>query len=477
MRMLCLLLFSSVWWTASGVELPKIRVAGDQRGFVTESGTPFIPVGVNYFRPHTGWAPQVWKKFDVEATAGDFKKLKELGFNCVRVFLSYGSFCTEPGIVKPEGFEKFDRFLELAENAGIYVHPAGLDHWEGPPTWPTGIEEEKNVAALEQFWKTFVARYRGRSVVFAYDLKNEPEVGWDNATLRTAWNIWLQKQELEPEALARKWGYTNQLKQGEIPTPAQDPLLGNIALKAYQDFREYLADEWTRRQSAAIRAADPKALVTVGLIQWSVPALIPAGSRHYAAFRPQRQAAWLDFLEIHFYPLERGVFGYRNEEEELANLAYLEAILREVAKPGKPVVLAEFGWYGGGKPTFGGGGVPAATQEQQAQYCRRLVQSSAGWACGWLNWGMFDHPGAGDCTELIGLFTADGELKAWGTEFGRLARFYQGKKLPLPALGPRPELNWNDCVLKAQAGHDFRREYFQAFQKDKTRLDQFPIKE
>ena len=27
-------------------------------------------------------------------------------------------------------------------------------------------------------------------------------------------------------------------------------------------------------------------------------------------------------------------------------------VVREVARPGKPVVLAEFGWYGGGKPKF-----------------------------------------------------------------------------------------------------------------------------
>jgi len=475
MRIIGLLFLAGLLSTGQGAELPRIKVAADQRGFVAESGTPFLPVGMTYFRPYTGWAPQVWKKFDAEATARDFKRLKELGFNCVRVFLSYGSFCTNSGSLLPEGLEKFDQFLHAAEEAGIYVHPAGLDHWEGPPTWPTGIEEEQNLLALEWFWKSFAARYRGRSVIFAYDLKNEPEVGWDNPSLRQGWNEWLKQKQLDPGALGKAWGITNELKSGEIPTPVQATNLGAVAMGAYQDFREHLADEWTRRQAAAIKAADPTALVTVGLIQWSVPALLPAGPRHYSAFRPQRQAPWLDFLEIHFYPLERGVFGYRNEEEELANLAYFEAVMREVVKPGKPVVVAEFGWYGGGKPTFGGGGIPASTQEQQAKYCRRLVQASAGLACGWLNWGMYDHPGAGDCTELIGLFTADGKLKAWGSEFSRLARSYQGKRLAEPHLGLRPALDWDACVLTAQAGNDFRRLYFQAFMKDQPRLAQFPL--
>ncbi len=474
MRALLLLVLLAAPTLAVAGDLPRIKVAADHKGLVTEAGAPFIPVGVNYFRPHTGWAPQVWKQFDADATARDFKKLKELGFNCVRVFLSYGSFCTESGLVKPAGLEKFDRFLAAAEQAGIYVHPTGLDHWEGSPQWPAGVEEEANLVALERFWKIFAGTYRGRPVILGYDLKNEPEVGWDNATLRAGWNAWLQKQDDDPARWKQKWGCTNELKRGEIPTPAQEPGLGQTAIRAYQDYREHLADEWTRRQSAAIKAADPKALVTVGLIQWSVPALLPAGPRHYSGFHPQRQAAWLDFLEIHFYPLERGVFGYRDGTEELANLAYLEAVLREVAKPGKPVVFAEFGWYGGGKPTFGGGNLPAATQEQHARYCRRVVQASAGFVCGWLNWGMYDHPGAGDCTELIGLFTADGNLKAWGTEFSRLARFYQGKKLSAPRLTSRPDLDWDACRLTAQAGHDFRREYFKAFQQDKARLEHFP---
>jgi len=34
----------------------------------------------------------VWKQFDADTTRKDFARMKELGVNCVRVFLSYGSF-------------------------------------------------------------------------------------------------------------------------------------------------------------------------------------------------------------------------------------------------------------------------------------------------------------------------------------------------------------------------------------------------
>ena len=98
----------------------------------------------------------------------------------------------------------------------------------------------------------------------------------------------------------------------------------------------------------AIKSADPLALVTVGLIQWSVPVLL-AGPWQYSGFRPERWRPLLDFMEVHFYPLARGFYEYAGTEDEARNLAYLESVVREVARCGKPTVIAEFGWYGGGK--------------------------------------------------------------------------------------------------------------------------------
>ena len=450
----------------AGETLPKIRVAPDGRTFVIENGKPFVPLGVTYYRPGTGWAPQVWKKFDAEATRRDFAQMKEVGVNCVRVFLSYGSFCTEPDALLPEGLAKFDQFLAIAEAAGIYVHPTGPDHWEGTPAWAAGdrIADERSLAGLENFWKAFARRYRGRTVLFAYDLRNEPEVQWDTPALRTRWNAWLQTHYGTAEKAAQAWGLAPaDLRWGRQPPPAGRDALGNRQLLDYQHFRESVAVEWTRRQAAAIKAADPQALVTVGLIQWSVPALLP-GVRYYAAFRPRQQARFLDFLEIHFYPLESGFFAYQNEEAEQRNLAYLESVVREVAAAGKPVVVAEFGWYGGGKLHIDQGSHPAATEDQQARWCRRLVETTQGLACGWLNWGFYDHPEAKDVSELTGLLTVDGKSKAWGREFHRLTRGLAGRALLPARLGPRPTLDWDRCVLSTQAGKQFRDDYYRAFQ-------------
>jgi hypothetical protein len=241
-----------------------------------------------------------------------------------------------------------------------------------------------------------------------------------------------------------------------------DEAPGDRQLLDYQHFREAVAEEWTRRQAAAIKWADPEALVTVGLIQWSVPALLP-GVRHYSAFRPERQAEFLDFLEIHFYPLATGFFDYSKAEDEERNLAYLESVVREVAETGRPVVVAEFGWYGGGKLTINRGAHPAAGEEDQARWCRRAVETTEGLATGWLNWGFYDTPDARDVSQLTGLLTVEGERKAWAREFQALSRTFAGKSIAPAQLGPRLSLDWDLLITSPRAGRQFREEYYEAF--------------
>ncbi len=451
-----------------GGSLPRIRVAQDGRGFVDAAGKPFVPFGVTYYRPGTGWAPQVWKQWDAEATRKDLRRLKDLGGNCVRVFTTFGSFYPEPGRLNEDAVAKLESLLNLAEEVGVYVHPTGPDHWEGIPAWVRGdmFAEEKLLQAREEFWRMLAGRFRGRTAIFAYDLLNEPEVGWDSPAMKIRWNGWLQKKYATTDRLAERWGPQAPTRQwGSIPIPIAAKAVKTRELDDYQDFREDLADQWARRQVAAIKAADAEAMATIGYIQWSVPALLP-GLQHYSAFRPSRQAAFLDFLEIHFYPLASGFYEYGSAEAEGRNLAYLESVLREVARPGKPVVVAEFGWQGGGQLTIDNGKHPPATEADQARWCRQVVETTRAMADGWLNWGFFDHPQAGDVSQLTGLLTVDGKSKAWGLAFQELAQKNQTAQSQRRLPAGRPELDWDACRRDPQAAAVFRASYWEAWQKD-----------
>lgn len=443
--------------------LPRISVAKDGRSFEDASGKPFVPFGVNYFRPGTGWAPQLWKRFDPDATRRDFALLKAHGGNCVRVFLSYGSFYPTPGALSPDGLSVFDRFLKLAEEAGLYVHPTGPDHWEGLPEWARGdrITNEAVLKALESFWTLFAGRYKGRGTIFAYDLLNEPVVSWGGPTRETGWNRWLQERYGGAEKAAAAWGVPAEtLAWGRVPVPPPEDKPRDRRLLDYQAFRESLADAWTRRQAAAIRAADPQALVTVGILQWSVPVAI-GSPEHYVAFRPARQAALLDFLEFHFYPLYGGVYEYRDPETRDRNLAYLECVAREMARCGKPVVVAEYGWYGGGAFE----NHPAATEDDQAEWCAGVVETTAGLAVGWLNWGMYDTPEAKDVSVLTGLFTADGREKAWGRRFRELAARFAGTTVPAAGAAARPPFDWDLFVTSPKEAGKHLEEYVGTFRQ------------
>ena len=56
--------------------------------------------------------------------------------------------------------------------------------------------------------------------------------------------------------------------------------------------------------------------------------------------------------------------------------------------------MAEFGWYGGKeKPKFDHGAHPLGTEEQQASFLKNEIETTSGFVVGWLNWGLYDHPG------------------------------------------------------------------------------------
>jgi hypothetical protein len=447
----CLMVVAIATTIANGAAAAqKVRADRPGHGFVTADGKRFVPLGVSYYRPGTGWAPQLWKQFDAAATRRDFARLKQLGANVVRVFVSFGSFFTEPDHLNPQGLAKFEQLLDLADEAGLYVHPTGPDGWEGMPDWTKGSNfatidgNEACLVALENYWRWFAARYRGRRTIWAYDLRNEPCVAWDSPSMRSQWQAWRT-------AHGRPTTGVPDLKGS--PAPAE--------LADYQRFRESLAERWVARQSRAIRAADPQSLVTVGLLQWSIPAQ-RIKLDQYAAFRPAMIAPHLDFMELHFYPLAQGVYRYESPAAERANLAVLEAMARECAKPGLPLVIAEFGWYGGGALDPHG---PPASEEQQAHWCRRLIEVTSPLACGWLNWGLYDHPQARDVSRLTGLLTIEGREKAWGRAFREVAEQLRSHPTAF-ALPPRPELPWDACTTSGDAMEKYRRTYLSALDKN-----------
>ncbi len=417
-------------WAALGVGLAAaasppaeafVKIAPDGRGFVAGE-TAWHPFGCNYFDPHTGWAPKMWREFDAGRVEEHFRVMQRLGVKVVRVFLAAQRFYSAPPRLEPEALEKFDRLLDIARRYGLRVHPAGPDAWEGNPPWRQGdiFADETALAHQVAFWKSFAGRYKNEPAIFAYDLLNEPHVGWSGRAMENAWRKWLAARYGTIETLQGAWGEeaASFAAFEAIAVPRDEAASASRMLADYQRFREFVGERWVKEQVNAIRSADPNHLITVGFIQWTVPVLHGRPSR-YAGFRPAHIAPYVDFLSVHFYPLWGDPL--RSDEEFNRNLAYLEFLLRYVraGDPNKPVVVGEFGWYGGGRTSDR---AQFRTEADQARWCRAAVMQGRGVAAGWLNWAYADTPSARDITKFSGLVAETGKTKAWGEAFAQLAR-------------------------------------------------------
>lgn len=407
---------------AGATERPKvgvISVAPDGRSFVDSgSGRPYIPFGTNYYDPNTGWAPKLWRQFDAGRVREHFQVMSEMGVNCARVFLTAGSFQPTAEAIDEQALAKLDSMVEIARETNVRLILTGPDHWEGQADywWPDRFAGEAALAALDRFWEVVGRRYQGEPAIFAWDLLNEPHLPWFVKQWSPKWHAWLHATYADRKALASAWGdeLTDADQWGNVAVPQDRSDTGNPRLRDWQRFREHLADEWVRRQVEAIRRADPTHLVTVGYIQWSYPLIRSGNPGRYAAFNPQRQARWLDFITIHFYPTLGGPF--QSQQNWRGNISYLQAVLA-YCHAGKPVVLGEFGWYGGGAPQQH----PHLSEEQQAQWIGEEIEATRSLADGWLSWPFADTPSSGDISLYAGLVKPDLTLKAWGRKFKALA--------------------------------------------------------
>jgi len=443
-------------------QMGLIAVSPDGQGFVERpSGRVFTPFGVNYYDPNTGWAPKIWRQFDPNRVTRHFQVMQDLGVNCARVFLTAATFQPDVNTIDEQALRKLDTLVRIARQSGIRLILTGPDHWEGSPAYwkPDRFAGAAALQALDHFWRTLGRRYRGESAIFAWDLLNEPHVPWFIETWRPEWNQWLQAKYGNWEKLKAAWAEEIQENDAwaNVAVPENKASPGNPRLLDWQRFRESLADEWVRRQVEAIRAADPTHLVTVGYIQWSYPLVRTGNPSLYAAFNPQRQAPWLDFMSIHFYPLLGRPFDSQDAWDR--NLAYLQSVLafchvgkgspmwdsrprlsiseddpRErgshpVEAP-KPVVLGEYGWYGGGAPR----NLPSLTEEEQDRWIVAEIEATRRVCDGWFSWPFADTPASTDMSKFGGVVRPDLSPKPWAKSFARYAANLPALPQPTPKL-------------------------------------------
>lgn len=278
-------------------QLEWIRVADDHAGFVgAASGRRFTPWGFNYDRDSKMRLLEDYWEAEWDTVVEDFREMRQLGANLVRVHLQLGRFLSAPGEPDARALRRLGDLLRLAGESGLYLDLTGLGCYRKAdvPAWYDALDEAGRWAAQVRFWEAVAGQCADSPAVFCYNLMNEPVV----PGARRAAGDWLA---------------------GDF---AGFHYVQFITLDPAGRERAEIARAWVARLTGAIRARDPRHLITVGLLPNSADT-----TGLNSGFLPTRIAGELDFLSVHLYP-QRGKL-----DEDLKRL--------EGFRVGKPLVVEE----------------------------------------------------------------------------------------------------------------------------------------
>jgi hypothetical protein len=281
---------------AAASPMSFVRVSEDGRRLVLATdGQPFVPWGFNYDHDERGRLLEDYWQAEWPKVEEDFREMKELGANVVRIHLQVGRFMQAPREPNEAALDRLVRLTELAQRLCLYLDLTGLAcyHRKDVPAWYDGLSEEARWEVQARFWEAIAGRCATSPAVFCYDLMNEPI---------------LPGEKKETEWLA-----------GEF---AGKCFVQRITLDLAGRTRQQVAKAWVDRLVTAIRKQDDRHLITVGVIPWAL--VFP---RAKPLFYCEEVAENLDFASVHFYPEKEKI------DAALAALAVYDI--------GKPLVVEE----------------------------------------------------------------------------------------------------------------------------------------
>ena len=234
--------------------------------------SPFVPWGFNYDHDESGRLIEDYWDREWEKVEADFREMKSLGANVVRIHLQLGKVMDGPNEPRLSTLDRLSQLLKLAESVGLYLDITGLGcyHRKDVPEWYDALSEEDRWKTQSLFWEAIASRGANSPAVFCYDLMNEPV----SPSGRREKNDWLG------------------------PPFAGKHFVQFISLDAAGRSRESIARAWTHQLVTAIRRHDKQHLITVGLVPWSLnrPNVL------YSGFAPEQISPEVDFLSLHIYP-------------------------------------------------------------------------------------------------------------------------------------------------------------------------------
>jgi len=284
--------------------------------------------GVNYdhdsAEPNGRLIEDYWMD-EWDTVVSDFREMKELGANVVRIHLQFGKFMASPDEANDESLAQLQKLLVLAEDTGVYLNITGLGcyHQADVPPWYDALDEASRWKAQARFWFHVASACRESNAVFCYDLMNEPVIG----------------DGKEKGWLAGELGGKHYVQR--------------ITLDKGTRSSTEIAAKWVKMLVTAIRETGATQLITVGVIPWS-----HVWPNAKPVFYSPEAVQHLDIVSIHLYPksgeIQKAVDAMRAYEigkpliiEETFPLSCSVAELTEFMKSTKKRTCGYFSFYWG----------------------------------------------------------------------------------------------------------------------------------
>ncbi len=121
--------------------------------------------GVNYYPQKTPWR-DFWTHYDDNVIEKDLARVKELGFNTVRIFLPILDFGRNK--IDLSKVKDLDHFMNTALTHDLMVVPTLFD-------FPIGFDLWHYPSYYRQLY-FFTERYKDHTALLAWNLKNEPDI-------------------------------------------------------------------------------------------------------------------------------------------------------------------------------------------------------------------------------------------------------------------------------------------------------------
>jgi hypothetical protein len=157
---------------------PEFKVVGKK---IKYDNADFISKGINYYPKNSAW-DTFGDRFNKDTIAKDFDIIKKAKLNSIRIFIQYEDFGKAD--IKPEKLEKLKTLLDLAEAKNLKVVVTLFDFYSDYTleSWTlTSRHAEKIVTA-----------FKDHKAILAWDIKNEPNLDFENRDKNNVLN-WLQQ--------------------------------------------------------------------------------------------------------------------------------------------------------------------------------------------------------------------------------------------------------------------------------------------